>query len=141
MICQFTLFVYELGREQPGLVQPGEKYVVAFPQVQGGQFAVVYPLQVPLRGVMEIPCEIAGSEYEHVPVVVFVEGGKGQKAFKHRANDQKSAFFPDLADHAFLRGLAGMELPAQSVPFAEMHVVRPLDAVHHQGLSVAAKVA
>ena len=141
VVDEVPFLVDEFAGEETGALEPGEEYAVALPQLQVEQLVIVDPAQGTLERVDQLAAELGDDEDESVPIFVVGKVGEGEKAFEQGVGGDQARFLADLADGAGFGSLTGLELAAQSVPFALVHIIGFFDAVDHEGLAVFLEVA
>jgi hypothetical protein len=114
--------------------------VVTRPEHPGFQFCIWDPFQVTFIVLLQFPIEYLCFKNEDVPVIPFV-GREHQQSAQLRILDIQPGFFAHFASNTLFQRLARFELAAQSIPLAQVDVVRPLGAVEHQGLLIVLEVA
>ena len=113
--------------------------MVTRPKRQGFKPVIRNPFQVAFVVLLQFPAKILGDKDEDIPIIA-LESGEDEQSTQARLAKFQPGFFANLPDDTLFGGLARFELASQTVPFAQVDIVRALDAVDHESLTGALKV-
>jgi len=133
--------IFEFAGEKLVPPHPLEKDLIAFPERQVEDLVVVDPLEIAFRRNNQVTGEVGCRVDKDVPIFDAVERREGEKTVQLRIGNRQAAFLEHFTLDAFFRGLPGVELAAEPVPFAFVHIALLLDPMQHQGLSIAFYIA